>query len=185
MKQFLAACVVPACIAAVAIPANLVMTSHPAQAAPAQKFQSFQGNGFAIQMPGTPKTETSSVPIGQDQAPVIGYTSHVSANMGYMVMILEMPVSFDPKSKMAQDLLNNMEKDSGKMLKSKVVAKQSFTLSGNPGRELTLSDPDGFGKARIFLVKNRLYMLLAGGKSGQAHKQNIDTFLRSFKLTNQ
>jgi hypothetical protein len=184
VKKFLAACVVPACIAAIAIPANLVMTSNPAQAAPAQKFQSFQGTGFAIQMPGTPKMETATVPIGQDKSPMTTYTAHVSAKMGYAVMVLEMPVSFDPKSKMAQDLLNRMEKDSGKMLRSKIVAKQSFTLSGNPGRELTLSDPEGFGKTRIFLVQNRLYMLIAGGESGQANKQNIDNFLRSFKLTN-
>jgi hypothetical protein len=195
MKKILAACLVPACIATVAIiaavPTSLIVNSPIVQAAPVQKatpvetLEDFQGDGFTIQMPGTPKVETSSATIGKDQAPVTSYAVIPSADMGYVVMVMEMPISVDPKSSMAQDFLNGMEKDAGKTFTSTVVAKKSLTLSGNPGREMTLSDRDGFGKTRIFLVQNRMYMLMAGGKSGQANKQNIDTFLQSFKLIDQ
>jgi hypothetical protein len=189
MKKILAACLVPACITTVAItaavPTSLIMNSPIVQAAPVQTLEDFQGDGFTIQMPGTPKVETSSATIGKDQAPVTSYAVNPSADMGYAVMVMEMPISINPKSSIAQDLLDNMEKDSGKMFTSKVVAKKSLTLSGNPGREITLSDRDGFGKTRIFLVQNRMYMVMAGGKSGQANKQSIDTFLQSFKLSDQ
>jgi hypothetical protein len=182
MKKFLAACLVPACISAVAVPASLFVNQTVVQAAPAGSWQTVKGNGFSIQMPGKPKVEAKTEKMGQDQVQLAEYKLELSTNAGYGLMVMEMPISFTPKSRMAQEMLDTMTQPS-KQSKQKVVARQSLTLGGNPGREVTLSDGKESGKIRVFLVQNRMYMMAAGGNSGKLSPQNIDRFLQSFKLT--
>jgi hypothetical protein len=112
------------------------------------------------------------------------YKLELSTGTGCVLMVMEMPISFSPKSRMGQEMLDTMTQPS-KHSKQHVVARQSLTLGGNPGREVTLSDGKESGKVRVFLVQNRVYMIAAGGDSGKLSSQNLDRFLQSFKLTNQ
>jgi hypothetical protein len=182
MKKFLAACLVPVCLAAVALPTHLCLSPAVAQAAPAGQWQTVKGNGFSIRMPGTPTRETQTTQVGPDSAAMVKYEFGQSRHLGYIAVVMDMPPIENPTSQMTQAYLDELANDPSTFTSIPVVAKMSLMLGGHPGRELTLSDGSGLGKMRIFVVKNRLYVLMAGGGEGQANRQNIDTFLRSFKL---
>jgi hypothetical protein len=65
---------------------------------------------------------------------------------------------------------------------AKVSGESKISLDGNPGREVTVTVPGEFDlRARYFLVKNRLYQVIAGGKTVDAKDQKA--FFDSFRLT--
>jgi hypothetical protein len=67
---------------------------------------------------------------------------------------------------------------------AKVSSESKVTIEGHPGREYLLDVTNGnHFKCRVFLVKNRVIMLLAGGKPGKVNDKDIQTFFDSFKLT--
>jgi hypothetical protein len=73
------------------------------------------------------------------------------------------------------------------VLNGSFVSASKITLEGNPGREImaVVKTPNGQSlavKAHLYLVKNRLYMVLTAAKNGQVSSTEIDAFLSSFKL---
>lgn len=72
--------------------------------------------------------------------------------------------------------------------KGQLLSETRITLSGHPGRELTLSSTAENGqelllRGRIYLVENRLYQILVVTLKSAQNPQAIDQFLQSFKLT--
>jgi hypothetical protein len=69
-----------------------------------------------------------------------------------------------------------------------VESQGPVTLDGHPGREVrfTVSSPSvvekGSGKARIFLVGNRLYQAIMVGPSSKINEEELDHFIKSFDL---
>jgi hypothetical protein len=185
MKKFLAACLVPACIAAVAVPISVVLSQPVAQAAPASQWRTIKGDGFTIQMPGNPTIEQSVENFDGNPVDVVVYRLQPPTT-GYMVMTYDLPVSFNPKSKAAQDMIDSVMQPMLASKRGKVVSQQSMALGGYPGREATIKDRDGTGtaKARLFLVNNRVYAILTAS-SGNLNPATTAQYLRSFKLTNQ
>jgi len=67
---------------------------------------------------------------------------------------------------------------------AKLTGVTKVTLDGNPGREFTAdAEVHGRIKGRIYLVKNRLYQLVAGGSPEKVSDQDVQKFFDSFKLT--
>lgn len=72
----------------------------------------------------------------------------------------------------------------------KLVFENKITLQGNPGRELVIDAKDRSGakgtvKARLFLVKNRLYEVMVAAPKGGISGLQMDDFLKSFRLLGQ
>jgi hypothetical protein len=72
-------------------------------------------------------------------------------------------------------------------LNHKLVIEQPITLGANPGRELVIEVKAQGGqvqtlKARLYLVKNRLYQVKALAPKGEVSVAEMDEFLRSFRL---
>jgi hypothetical protein len=86
-----------------------------------------------------------------------------------------------------EELLNNARDSMLASLSGKLVLETRKSLEDYPGRELVvdmkMSDgTDGVMKARIYLVKNRLYQVMALVSKGDEDDVSITKFLDSFKL---
>jgi len=72
-------------------------------------------------------------------------------------------------------------------INGKLISETKIALEGNPGRELLIDVLAGGGreitfKARLFLVKNRLYQIMWVAPKGKASVVEMDAFLQSLKL---
>jgi len=67
--------------------------------------------------------------------------------------------------------------------KGKLISQSAITLAAYPGRAIAVECPDGLIiTARLYLVKNRFYQLLAETKRTKEDAERIKSFLDSFKL---
>src|SRR5262249_21190610 len=65
---------------------------------------------------------------------------------------------------------------------AKITSESKIEIEGYPGREWTLDIPgQGSMKWRAFLVKNRLYQLIAGGDPKKASSKDVHAFFDSFQ----
>jgi len=103
--------------------------------------------------------------------------------VGYSDYPEEMVKESDPEK-----ILDGSRDGAVRNANGKLVLENKISLDGNPGRELVI-DAKGKGgqdatmKARVFLVKNRLYQVMVVAPKGQVSGAEIDDFLKSFKLT--
>jgi hypothetical protein len=70
---------------------------------------------------------------------------------------------------------------------SKLVSKEDIEQKGYPGEEVVMDGSLAGGqqmrmKIRLLLVKDRLYMVLAGGNKGEMSMREMDDFINSFDL---
>jgi hypothetical protein len=68
-----------------------------------------------------------------------------------------------------------------------LISKDEITLEGNLGREIVANTATSTGeavtvKARLYLVKSRLYMVMILAKRGDLTREVTDDFFVSFKL---
>jgi hypothetical protein len=68
-----------------------------------------------------------------------------------------------------------------------ITHEQGVTLDGYPGREISFKVPSApatgaWGKARLYLVKQRLYIVLGNG-ADERFKRDVDKFLGSLSLS--
>ena len=67
---------------------------------------------------------------------------------------------------------------------AKLTSEEKVSLDGNPGRSFSAdAGANGRLKARIYLVKNRLYQVFVGGSQDKVSDADAQKFLDSFKLT--
>lgn len=186
MKRFFSTILLPICLSAIAVPATLQLTTAPAQAQAARSgWRTFNGPGFSVQMPGTPKQRKETITVRKQRIPTNQYFLE-KGNMVYVVVALTMPVSVGRNSNVGREALEQSRQDVGEMIRNglqgRIVAEQSFTLNGYPGKEFVFETATGSGKLRAFVVNNRTYTLAAIGQ-GNFDEKLVDGFLRSFKLT--
>ncbi len=66
----------------------------------------------------------------------------------------------------------------------KLTDQKKVTIDGNPGRDVTAdAGANGRMKARVLLVKNRIYQLVVGGSPDAFSDKDIQKMFDSFKLT--
>ncbi|MBE9028191.1 hypothetical protein IQ266_00290 [filamentous cyanobacterium LEGE 11480] len=204
MKKILAACFVPACVALIGTPIAITLQTNPAQAQTRSTgWQSFrpQRQGFTIQMPKAaitrmglnPKTfklEQTTIDLTDSARPKThdGDTFYIAQtqnkSMSYSIGVTRIPPSVRKSLKASMSRPNRSDPNSYQ----KLIAQQSFTLGGHPGKELTYRTGWSFKKQRMFVVNDLMYTVtseyttLRNPKISRAHQQSMDYFLRSFKL---
>jgi hypothetical protein len=137
------------------------------------------GAGFSVNMPGKPKhsetTHKSFVGAVQENA----YTVN-SGGATYTASVSDLPgmaVALGGTGHILDKAKEGLLKESGGSETS--FAKTS--LGGYEGRELSYSLPSGgSGKARLYLVDKRLYVIVGAGPESAGPA--IDRFVNSFKL---
>ncbi|HEY9873868.1 MAG TPA: hypothetical protein V6D12_10555, partial [Candidatus Obscuribacterales bacterium] len=152
------------------------IAAQPVQVASAdwKNFSSGKGK-FAVLMPGKPIEETQT--SQKDDVTINNHTFMVETDEG--VFFVEYSDFRDDISMIKPDAIleagcEGLSQDGGKLL-----SKRSIALGEHPGREVEYTTKDGItGKARIFLVGQRLYQLhVVTAQAADANK-----FFDSFKV---
>ena len=168
-----------------AVFAVLALTACGMLAPPKPKLLTSEGGGFEIMTPITLKEETQNAP-----SPIGNITVHMYSgerdNSAYVVGYSDYPEALIKMSP-ADTLLDGARDGAIKSFHGKITEEKKITLDGNPGREFNVDARlkekiDANMKARIYLVKNRLYQVLVVGEKGKLSTADMDSFVESFKL---
>ncbi len=148
-----------------------------------QSWHEYRSNkgGYSVEVPGTVKEDTSSVttPIG-----AIAFHTAVSegSDYGYATAYADFPdfvVKQDHK-----DLLTGARDGALRNIDGKLDKQTWIEIDGHQGLEMTFtsSSKKMKAKARIILVKNRLYQAIAAQTEDSYDEQEVDRYLKSFRL---
>lgn len=125
---------------------------------PSGEWQTVNGEGFTVTMPGTPSHETQDVASAVGPLKLHMYTvSH--GFEAFMTGYGEYPEAVFNLSK-PDDIFNGAQNGVITNIKGEVVSQRSVTLNGNPGREVvgkSATSNLGF-TIRLYVVKPKLYM---------------------------
>ncbi len=165
----------------------LVLVIWVMACSPAPKPQEFKSEAgrFSVMAPVALEEETQTYEIPEGKV-----VSHMFAGdlggIGYVVVYADNPEEavrkMDPEK-----FLDRARDGAVNKVNGKLVTETKITLEGNPGREFVVEASEAGGeewtiKVRLFLVKNRLYVIDAAFKKGKVELSEVDRFLQSFKL---
>ncbi len=144
---------------------------------------------FSILMPAKPEVISQGVSRGDGKGAVswgvVGQDA-ATPNTFYGAIYLDfasMPAQVSDQ--LAQDALDNGVRNFLTQGKRQLIARSRFALDRNPGQEIRYrfkEKPGITGRSRIFLVGNRLYMLMVETDRESVIQTKIDQFMQSFKL---
>jgi hypothetical protein len=154
---------------------------------PAPKSQEFKSEAgkFSVMTPVALKeqTQTMDMKVGKIVSHMfLGNFGGIGYGVGYSDYPEEAVRKSDPEK-----ILDGARNGAVSNVNGKLVMETKITLEGNPGRELIVDAKSTQGedltiKSRLFLVKNRLYVVMAAAKKGKVAFSELDKFLQSFKL---
>jgi len=146
-----------------------------------QQFYSPDG-GFSVMIEGTPKEEIQLVNTLIGALPLRAYSSEVGG-IAYLVSYTDFPPQYNFNSTNAQKILDSSRDGMASNVFGKVTSERLISINGYPGRYLTIAaDNGGAVKAYVYLVKNRMYMLVVATSSSRIYDNSVHNFLDSFKL---
>lgn len=149
-----------------------------------QQFGASEG-GFTVSMPGQPvkRQETLSTAVGPLHSS--SYTVAPAQGVAYGVDYADYPVAV--VQRYAPEAILDSARDAlVAKVNGRVRSEQRISLSNSPGRELQLDvATGGFVRARIYLVGQRQYQVVAVTPDNKTASQDATTFLNSFKLLNR
>jgi hypothetical protein len=104
---------------------------------------------------------------------------------GYGVLVSEVPEAVAAKG--VDALLEASKKETEQMLKAKgakLTKEEKITFAGQKAVEWTIEDGKDKDTTimRVFVVKNRIYQVLAGWRTGAKPEKEVAAFFDSFKL---
>jgi hypothetical protein len=168
---------------ALAVLASLLVFAGVARADDWKDFSSPDGR-FTVEFPGTPKQvkDPRQTKFGKVEAQLVILS--VSNKVFYGVEYLDYPASV-LRAHGADELLDDASDSAVKGVKgARIESKETINVNGNPGRQLVLSAPGNLQLTmRMYLVKNRLYQVIASVGQGEEKTADPKRFLDSFKLT--
>ncbi len=138
--------------------------------------------GFAVSTPGemTRRTDVLTTPVGP--LPSVGYIySSSDRRTSYGVDYADYPANvargIDPER-----LLDAVADELVRKVQGRQLQRGGLAIERNPGREMTVAAPGGFVRARIFLVGQRQYQVVAVTPDERTGAKDAEKFLNSFKL---
>ncbi len=167
-----------------------VAQENPSQNLPSdsvqwQEFSSTEG-GFSISMPGQPT---------ERELPVRGSNGSASSRefalvleegkIFYSVNYADLPMIAEELNPSQINLLLDGARDAAvrNLKNGQLVSDRPIELNGYIGREIEVSNPDGFtAKTRIYWVQPRLYMIVAASTAETGLNRESERFLDSFRL---
>lgn len=154
------------------------------------KWETVNGDGFTVQMPGTPNKQTQSVPSAVGTLTFNMYTVEQGGE-AFIVGYNDFPAAATQGAN-PDDLLNRAQQGAVTNVNGKITSEKTITMNGHPGREFSGDGtPPGEGgksqegtfTARIYWVEPRLYQTIYVRPKGNTSSDNGGKFLDSFQLT--
>jgi hypothetical protein len=168
---------------------QLVMAGVMLSAITAQaqlKFESFTSKacGFSILMPGTPKEQTFKIKSDRGDLENKQFVIGTDNGVFWMVSVIDYPP--DTPAELQDKLLEGAVKGAMKNLGGKTLSEGKLMLDDKyPGWHFQVeAEKIGVHRARVFIVGNRLYQIVARGPKEGVTAQEATKYLESFKLVN-
>ena len=154
----------------------LAMAAH-ARANDWKKFTSEKGT-FSVLLPGTPEESVQRNPkIGNENHSFFVRIDHKSLGVAYSDFADE-----EVTASKIDALLDNARDDGAETTNGTVREEKKIDLDGHPGREVLIDTPRGYTyRVRFYLVKNRLYDVVALAKKGKENDADVVKFFDSFQ----
>jgi hypothetical protein len=147
-------------------------------------FTSPQGR-YSITMPGQPKILSKDLKLNDDETTqmwfAVGQESENSMTF-YASAYMDFPLSGSVDKSLAQSALDAGIQNLINSGNRQELGRSRFALDGHPAQEVRYRSPRGTGRARAFLVKNRLYILMVETDREAENQAKMTDFLQSFKL---
>lgn len=138
-----------------------------------------QDGGFSITMPDKPSQQTlpHKTENGQTSSPLYELTKGA---FKYVITYMDYPFSVEGNER---DKLLDMGAEAGiTNVGGKVVSNTPISLGSYPGREVKGEMQGVLYRSRVYLVGQRLYLLIVWMPSNKTNPENAAKFLESFKL---
>jgi hypothetical protein len=144
------------------------------------------GGGFSVLMPGTPveRKQTADTPIGP--ITINGFTLTRGGDE-FTVTLTDYPAAI-LKSR-PETILEGVRIGVEADLQAKLLDERLTSLDGYPGRQYRLEVPEsrfpggGIYKVRAYLVKQRLYQVVALTPNAPVSSMDAEKFFQSFRLS--
>jgi hypothetical protein len=151
-----------------------------------QEYTSTEGR-YRVQFAGQPKHQEKIVPTPVGPVTAKFAISDERSGTGRVVMYVDYPPNLFGPGSVNAGLEGACQ---GMIAEGQLTAlsKKTVSLNGYPGREVSFDSQPGRpgpkmqGRARLYLVGNRLYQILIAGRTGVIQSETIDGFLNSFSL---
>jgi hypothetical protein len=137
--------------------------------------------GFVVEAPGSfqEQRETLQTPHG----PLEMYTFDCKSKgerPWFTLMYTDYPSSILMQG--SETILNSSRDGAVARIRGQLLSEQRISLNGYPGREIIVESGQVEGKIRLYLVKQRLYGVMATTFHSQLSSREVSRFLDSFKL---
>ncbi|MFT3703872.1 MAG: hypothetical protein QM802_16020 [Agriterribacter sp.] len=153
----------------------------------------YSTKNWSVQFPGKPEESQQTTPtaIGDQTLNIYMYTSpdeNKADNLVYGMIQTIFPDSIvnSNKTEMVDPLMRNAVDGAAKNVQGKLLSESVISKNGYPGREVKIAfQQDAYIiNARIYLVKNYLYMLQTICSKNKDNNKSSSTFMDSFELKN-
>ncbi|KAM3101875.1 hypothetical protein ACKFKF_06325 [Phormidesmis sp. 146-12] len=150
-----------------------------------EEFKSQTGK-FSVTSPIALREETKTLDTMAGKINLHMFTA-TEKNKAYFVAYADYPEQLLKVSN-PEKMLDGARDGAVSNVNGKLVDEKKVSIDGSPGRELTIeakgsNGQDGTVKARVFLVKNRLYQAMVVAPKEEVNATEMDAFLQSFKLS--
>jgi hypothetical protein len=142
---------------------------------------------FRVLMAGKPGTSQQTVPSAAGQLSINSMESVDSAQIRRVAVYKDFPRPIVQSSDLNALLDGGIRGMNGNEQWA-VQSQGPITLDGHPGREVRFAvdsaaaTEKGTGRARIFLIGNRLYQAIMVGPMSKVSEEELDHFVKSFEL---
>lgn len=141
-----------------------------------------EGGGFSVMLPGEPTQGSLRRDAAAGPATSLLYEV-TSGGLKYVVSYTDYPFSAEGAER---DKLLDMGAEAGITgAGGKVASNKPISLGDHPGREVKGETKGFLYQSRVYLVKQRLYLLIVWQPPGGGGSEEADKFLDSFKLVAQ
>ncbi|MDY6786402.1 MAG: hypothetical protein SW833_28480, partial [Cyanobacteriota bacterium] len=147
-----------------------------------QDFTSTQGS-FTVSLPGNPTEEIEPADPARGMLETGSYVWESEADeIAYGVFYKVLPIA--PTTEQISGFLDSFRDDfvSEAFIDGQLIAERPIDIESYPGREIAVEGSDGYVEARVYLVNERLYLLVAIAPNQTDFPQGGDRFLDSFQL---
>jgi hypothetical protein len=140
---------------------------------------------FRVLMPGdlTEERRTIDTPTGKRESVSVSAVLNRKpwlANRGFY-FVTYADLGDQAAGTSPERLLDDEREEAVKRLNGRVVREQAVSLGHHAGLEIEVATQMGLVKERIYLVNQRVYQLVVGGKM-EASSPGADKFFSSFRL---
>ncbi len=170
-----------ALLGALIVPLAAPILTAPALAAPAPNYTS-KKEGFAIYLPGKPKTASRPMTMPGLGTKNINFVTAGKAPVAYVVIPMLLPGT--PKGASINQFLDGVQRGFTMSTAAKLLSSKKISLQGSPGREILVRAGTNLMRGRFFVKGNRSYQVVAVSPQANdaKYRAQVTQVLDSFRL---